>query len=102
MAKRGKPQAVAKKQTLQKIADVIMYAVFHGDQAAMDKFGLARRTIQRYRKRSLKEPELAQIVAYRLDQLEGASLPDEIEATISEALQAVRKAASNLDGSPRS
>ena len=45
---------------------------------------------------------MSQIVAYRLSQLEGVSLPDEMETTISSCLEAVRTAAGKLDGSAES
>ncbi len=98
MAKRGRTQSVAKAKKLNQIGDVILHAVFHGDEATAQRFGLAVRTIQRYRARSLREPELAQIVAQKLDAIEGgASVPDELERTISEAMQAVRRLAPQIE-----
>ena len=65
-----------------------MFAVFNGDEAAADRFNLGIRTIQRYRKQAIDEPELAGIVAYRLSLVEGVSLPDDIARTISGMLKA--------------
>ena len=79
---------MVKKRKQEEKADAILYAVFHGDEAAADKFGVGMRTIQRYRKQAIDEPELASIVAYRLSIVEGVSLPDDIARTISGMLKA--------------
>ena len=77
-----------KKQKQEEKADVIMFAVFHGDDAAADKFNLGIRTIQRYRKQAIEDAELAGTVAYRLSMVESVSLPDDMARTISGMLKA--------------
>jgi len=89
MAKPGQAQAVVASKKLEMMADCILWAAFHGDESSATKFGVGKRTIQRWRKRSLSEPELAKLVAYRLDQVEGADVPDQLERSIQDMLEAV-------------
>lgn len=87
MAKAGRTSKLQKDKKQEQKADVVMYATFHGDEAAARKYSLTVRTIQRYRKEAISDPKLSGIVAYRLAQMDGADLPDEIAATVSGLLK---------------
>ena len=87
MARRGRTQNVTKDKKQEQKADIIMYAVFHGDEAASRRFDLTTRTIQRYRKEAVEDPKLSGIVAYRLSEVDGADIPDELAHAITSTLK---------------
>lgn len=78
-------------------AEALVYAAFHGDEAAAVEFKRTVRTIQRYRSRSLDDPELSGVVAYKISQLELSDWPSRLERTIEGALEAVQTACRELD-----
>lgn len=84
----GRTQALLQTKKANEKADVIMFAVFYGDESAADKFSLGVRTIQRYRKQAIEEQELAGIVAYRLSLVDNVTIPDDMSRTISGMLKA--------------
>jgi catabolite regulation protein CreA len=80
-------------------AECLVYAAFHGDEAASKKYGRTVRTIQRYRKRSFDDPELSGVVAYKISEFEQSDWPDALGQTIDSALSAVQTAMTELDKS---
>jgi len=102
MAQRKKTRDQAKTKNRPRIdlnlaAECLVYAAFHGDEAASEKFGRTVRTIQRYRSRSLEDPELSGVVAYKISQFEKTDWPDKLSRTIEGALEAVATACKELD-----
>lgn len=101
MAKR-KPQPKPKKSRIDYdlAAECIVFAVMNGDEAASEEYDRTVRTIQRYRRRMYSDPELSQVVAYKLDQVKIDLWPHKMGEALEAALDAVTAACKKIQERP--
>jgi hypothetical protein len=89
---------VGKRLDLDKIAVVLVEAMYYGDTQTADRWGISTKTIQRYRNQFNDDPygELSRIVQIKKDKFE-TEWANEIPAAIRAALRFLMRAAEEAD-----
>jgi hypothetical protein len=80
------------------ISEILISAAYDSDDQASEKYGVCKRSIQRWRERLDKDPKLAALVARKV-RLHEASWADDAPGAIRDCIAFIRKSAATANPS---